>query len=150
MHRAADDAGLGRVGHPAGARDQQVAVVGQLQHEQQLLGTRADQHVLPGTAHALAAVDVASDGFAQAFQTFDWKIVFFVGVLLERIDHAIRHRERRLPQPQFDDVLAFGAELVAELIDAQGGGGLDAPYVQVNRVTVVVFDVHCPGLLVGG
>ena len=53
-----------------------------------------------------------------------------------------------VPQAQFDDIPPLGTELVAQLVDAQGGRRLDAPYIKVDRVTVFVLDVHGPVLAV--
>ncbi|VVT21647.1 hypothetical protein MARINON1_51246 [Marinobacter salarius] len=73
-----------------------------------------------------------------------------MGMLAQGIDHTVGHRKWRLAEPQLDNVPAFGAKLITEFVDSEGGGGLDASDVQVDGVAVISLDVHGPGLLVEG
>ena len=57
-----------------------------------------------------------------------------MGMLAQGIDHTVGHRKWRLAEPQLDNVPAFGAKLITEFVDSEGGGGLDASDVQVDGV----------------
>ena len=94
VHLAADDARLGRVGHPARRGDHQVAVIDQLQDEHQLLGTGADHDVVRGERHPLPALPVTGHGPAQGRQPQHRQIVLGGGVLAQGADHGGRHRKR--------------------------------------------------------
>ena len=81
VHAATDDAGLGRVGHPARRGDHQVTVVDQLQDEHKLLGARPDHDVFAPEGHIVLPVQMTGDGFLQRRQAFHRQIILLTGKL---------------------------------------------------------------------
>ena len=70
-HVAPDDPRLRRIRHPRWRRDDQIAVVDQLQQEHQLFRARSDQHVLGVPVDTVATAVIFRDGRTQRFEPSD-------------------------------------------------------------------------------
>jgi hypothetical protein len=128
----AEDLGLRRVGNPRRRRDHDLAVEHHLQQEHQLLRAGADQHVLAGGRHAVAALVVLGDGLAQLRQPTHSKVGLLRGVRAQRLDDGARHGERRLAQAQARDHTALALQLGRALVDRDGRGHPQPAHVHVE------------------
>ena len=122
-----DDVGLRRVRDPRRRRHEQFAVEDELQQEQEFLGPGADQHALgPGRDAVLLLVEFRHR-LAQGGQAGHGQIVFFVGMLLERVHHVGRHRKRRLPETERGNAAPFAAQRHTAFVDGQRGRRCESP-----------------------
>ena len=99
-----DDPRLRRIRDPAGCRDDEVPVVHQLEQEHELLGARANQHVLRMAHDAVAAMVVSSHGLPKRSQPAYRQVLLAVGVVAKGLHHGLGYGKRRLAQAQVEDL----------------------------------------------
>ena len=128
VDRAPDDVGLRGVRHPRRRRHEQFAVEDELQQEQEFLGPGSDEHALRLGRDAVLLLVEFGDRLAQGGQAGHGQIVFFVGVLLERVHHVGRHRKRRLPETERGDAPPLAAQRPTAFVDGQRGRRFESPY----------------------
>ncbi len=131
-HAAPDDARLGRIGDPRGARHQELAGVGELGDEDEILRARTDQHLSAGALDAVAPLQEIRHRLAQGSKSPDGQVVLLRGSGAQRRDHRVRHRERRLPEAELEDLAARGDQLVAALVDRKRRRRRQAQHVWVE------------------
>ena len=128
VDRASDDVGLRGVRHPGRRRHEQFAVEDELQQEQEFLGPGSDEHALGLGRDAVLLLVELGDRFAQGGQAGHGQIVFFVGVLFERVHHVGRHGKRRLPETERGDAPPLAAQRPTAFVDGQRGRRFESPY----------------------